>query len=127
MSAEPQFVDAHLLYFSPPKDGSKPYTHVNNDPVTGERRINWVPEEHIVQIENLRGKEDSVTLDTAGYHYGRSPSAHKAFTSDDDIKAEYYPESIELLKKITGASRVVPFDHSECQRNPLSSIRDEQR
>ncbi|KZT65921.1 hypothetical protein DAEQUDRAFT_813899 [Daedalea quercina L-15889] len=118
MSAEPQFVNGHLIYFSPPQDGAKPYTYVNSDPATGERPINWVREQHTVQIENLRGKEDSVTLDTAGYQYGRSPSAHKAFTSDEAIKAEYYPESIELVKKLTGASRIVPFDHTIRRRRP---------
>jgi hypothetical protein len=39
-------------------------------------------------------------------------AAHKAFTNDADIEKEYYPESIELIKRVTGASRVVLFDHS---------------
>ena len=112
MSTEPQSVAADLLYFSPPEDGSKPYTNINADPTTGQRRANWKPEAHTVQIENLRGKEDSVTLDTAGFQFGREAAAHKAFTSDAAIEAEYYPESIKLVKRITGASRIVPFDHS---------------
>ena len=113
MSSEPQSVNALLVYFAPPKDGSKPYTMAYNDPTSAIPRMNWTPEEHTMQIENLRGKEDSVTLATAGFQYGRSPSAHKAFTSEEAIKAEYYPETIELVKKLTGASRIVPFDHSQ--------------
>ena len=113
MTSEPESVNALLVYFSPPRDGSKPYTMANYDPTSGKPRINWIPKEHTVQIENLRGKEHSVTLDTAGFQCGRSPSAHTAFTSDEVVKAEYYPESIELVKKLTGASRIVPFDHSE--------------
>ena len=112
MSAEPQSVAADLLYFSPPKDGSKPYADINADPTTGQHRANWEPVAHTVQIENLRGKEDSVTLGAAGFQYGREAATHKAFTSDAAIEAEYYPESIELVKRITGASRIVPFDHS---------------
>jgi len=34
-------VIATLNYFEPPKDGSKPYTYVNADPKTGERRTNY--------------------------------------------------------------------------------------
>ncbi|KZT65928.1 hypothetical protein DAEQUDRAFT_715716 [Daedalea quercina L-15889] len=118
MSDQPHSVTAQLLYFTPPKDGSKPYTNVNADPTTGSRRSNWEPEPHTVEIENLRGKEDSVTLDTAGFLFGRATAAHKAFTNDAAIEAEYYPESIELVKKITGASRAVVFDHTIRRRRP---------
>ena len=30
----------------------------------------------------------------------------------EEIEREYYPESIALVKELTGASRVVLFDHS---------------
>ncbi|EEB92672.1 hypothetical protein MPER_08785, partial [Moniliophthora perniciosa FA553] len=39
-------------------------------------------------------------------------SIHKAFNDEAEIEKEYYPESIELIKKITGASKVVLFDHT---------------
>jgi len=109
-------VSAELLYFSPPPDGSKPYTYVNADPSRPPR--NWVAEPHIVQIENLRGKEDSVTLDTAGYQFFRRPATHKAFTDDAEVEREYYPESVELVKELTGASRAVVFDHTIRRRRP---------
>lgn len=112
MSAEPQFVSTDLFYFSPTDDGTKPFNNINADPTLGQRRSNFKTVPHTVQIENIRGKEDSVTLDTTGFQYGREAAAHKAFTSDAAVEAEYYPESIELVKKITGASRIVVFDHS---------------
>ncbi|EED82584.1 predicted protein [Postia placenta Mad-698-R] len=37
---------------------------------------------------------------------------HTSFTDEDDIRAKYYPESIALLKLLTGARHVVPFDHN---------------
>ena len=64
-------------------------------------------------IENVRGKEDQYTLDTAGFQFYKSPAKHTSFSNDQEIQDEYYPESIELLKKLTGASRVVIFDHSK--------------
>lgn len=106
-------VKSTLFYFVPPADGSKPYIHINADPATGERAKNYTQEHYAVDIENLRGKEDSVTLDTAGFQFFKAPAKHTSFSSDAEVEAEYYPESIELLKKLTGASRVVLFDHSK--------------
>jgi hypothetical protein len=106
-----------LFYFSPPADGSEPYNRVN----TGDTDLplsNWSPEKHTVQIENIRGKEDSFLLDEAGFQYLKHQSRHTTFTDDDEIKAEYYPESEELLKQLTGASRVVLFDHTIRRRIP---------
>lgn len=102
-----------LAYFAPPPDGSQPYTHINADPATGVRKQNWERELHDnVPIENLRGKEHTVSLDATGFQYGRAPQTYTAFTDDAEIEREYYPESIALVKRLTGASRIVPFDHS---------------
>ncbi|RPD65550.1 hypothetical protein L226DRAFT_567235 [Lentinus tigrinus ALCF2SS1-7] len=111
-------VAATLQYFSPPKDGSKAYMAVDADPVTGERARNWESIPHQVEIENLRGKEDTVSLDTAGFQFFRRAVQHRSFANTEVIKEEYYPESIELVKEMTGASRVVPFDHTIRRRRP---------
>jgi len=71
-----------------------------------------------VVIENIRGKEDSVSLDTAGFQYYKHTSKHITFANDEEIFREYYPESIELIKKLTGASRVELFDHTIRRRRP---------
>lgn len=105
-------VTSSLVYFEPPQDGTWPYTYVNADSATGQRSRNWNQVRHDVEIENLRGKEDSVSLDTAGFQFYAHGSVHTRFIDDDEIKREYYPESEELLKKLTGANRVVLFDHS---------------
>lgn len=105
-------VTANLSYFSPPADGSKGYININTDPATGERKQNWVREPHDVPIENVRGKEDAYTLDTTGFQFYTEPAKHTSFENDEEVKNEYYPESIELVKRLTGAARVVPFDHS---------------
>lgn len=106
-------VKTSLTYFVPPADGSKPWQSINASSVTGVRDRNYTLDPYEVEIENIRGKEDTVSLDTAGFQFYREPAKHKAFTNDSEIEAEYYPESIELIKKLTGATRVVPFDHSK--------------
>ncbi|THH28142.1 hypothetical protein EUX98_g6040 [Antrodiella citrinella] len=115
---EPAFVTGKLVYFVPPADGSKPYTDINADIKDETSGKNWTRQEHILEVENLRGKEDSVSLDVNGFLYAKSPAAHRAFNVDADVEKEYYPESIELAKKLTGASRVVVFDHTIRRRRP---------
>lgn len=105
-------VTAELLYFIPPPNGEKPYFFINNDSTTGARRQNFEREPHQIEIENLRGKEGTASLDTTGFQFFRHPQRYTAFTDDAEIEREYYPESIELVKQLTGASRIVPFDHS---------------
>ncbi|KAG6882026.1 hypothetical protein C0992_012934, partial [Termitomyces sp. T32_za158] len=46
------------------------------------------------------------------------PAKHKTFLDDAEIQREYYPESIRLLKSVTGASQVVIFDHTVRRRRP---------
>jgi hypothetical protein len=113
VSSEPHFVDTTLRYFTPPADGSKAWTNLNIDPTTGEPTSNWEHEPHAVKVENLRGRTDG-TLDKNGFQFFHHPPKHTSFATDEEIEREYYPESIELLKQLTGASRVVLFDHSEC-------------
>ncbi|KAJ7617133.1 hypothetical protein FB45DRAFT_933496 [Roridomyces roridus] len=117
-SATPETVTAPLSYYSPPADGSAPYNRVNTphwpagDPTAQLPLSNWSPVKHSIQIENVRGKEEAYLLDEAGFQFYHSPATHKSFLDEEEIKAEYYPESAELIKKITGASRIVLFDHT---------------
>ncbi|KAF9476255.1 hypothetical protein BDN70DRAFT_185671 [Pholiota conissans] len=114
----PASTTAQFVYMVPPDEGVRPYQHINADPITGDRKRNFGREEKEVTIENLRGKEDTVSLDTTGFQYYKHASKHTAFLDDDEIRAEYYPESVELVKKLTGASRVVFFDHTIRRRKP---------
>ncbi|EGN97118.1 hypothetical protein SERLA73DRAFT_183726 [Serpula lacrymans var. lacrymans S7.3] len=120
-------VPAQLIYFVPPPDGSAPFTRINVDPSSGQSPRNWVPETHTVEINNIRGKEHEFTLDKAGYQYYKRFAKHQAFTNDEDIKNEYYPESAELIKELTGASKVVLFDHTIRRRRPGQSSDDESK
>jgi hypothetical protein len=82
-------VTAIINYSTPPADGSKAF------------------------IDLTRTDADSVTLDTAGFQYGAHQSAvTSGFYDDEEIKNVYYPESVTLIKQVTGASHVLIFDHS---------------
>ncbi|KAH9067009.1 hypothetical protein EDB83DRAFT_2314989 [Lactarius deliciosus] len=109
-SSEPRFVDTTLQYFTPPADGSKPWMSINVDPSTGERASNWEYTD-----PSRQSREPPRTR--RGYpRQERLP--HTSFANDEEILREYYPESTELLKQLTGASRVVLFDHTVRRRSP---------
>ncbi|CCO29327.1 hypothetical protein RSOLAG1IB_07871 [Rhizoctonia solani AG-1 IB] len=117
-------VDTRINYFNPPADGSKPYQWTTaNHPGGGPMR-NWEPLEHAVQVQNIRGQETGPEygLDRTGFEFHRIPNkADIDFNDDEDIKAKYYAESIENIKNITGASRVVIFDHTLRKPRPAGT------
>ncbi|KAJ7653274.1 hypothetical protein DFH06DRAFT_530316 [Mycena polygramma] len=113
MAPTPSSTTAILNFSVPPKDGARAYVNINDQSDT-----NYSCEPHKVKIHNLRGNESSATLDTTGFQLNKHPAKHTAFTDDAEIQKEYYPESIELIKRLTGASRVVLFDHTVRRRRP---------
>ena len=113
MTATHASTTAILLFPIVPEDGVRAYQSMDSDPLTGEKLRNFKLEKRSVVIENIRGKEDSVSLDTAGFQFYKHASQHTAFDNDEEIRIEYYPESIELIKKLTGASRVEIYKHSK--------------
>lgn len=122
MSSSNYATTGSLNYFLPPADGSRLYTNINADSNTGKHGRNWTEDHHVVDIENVRGSEDQYKLNNAGFQFGKMASRHTRFLDDKEVEAEYYPECIELFKKLTGASSVVIFDHSEFATVPRLSV-----
>ncbi|KIJ58346.1 hypothetical protein HYDPIDRAFT_119638 [Hydnomerulius pinastri MD-312] len=105
MSSENYYATTgNLKYFLTPPDGSRPYTNLNADSKTGDLVHNWLEDPHTVNIENVRVREEA--------------AQYTAFSSEEEVKEKYYPESIELIKKVTGGSRAVIFDHTIRRRRP---------
>lgn len=103
-----------LNYWDDPGDGSKPTPIViGKGRITNERP--HLP--HGVIVSDVSGDEDCYTLDSHGFQYCRSPSKEKEFFDDNKIATEYYPECEQLLKDVTGASRVHIFNH-KVRRGP---------
>src|ERR1700691_2003343 len=76
-----------------------------------------------VAIHNGREMLGKLSLDTNGFVLTEHETAVKDFYDPDEVKSVYYPEGERLLKRITGAERVVIFDH--IVRNPLLAERGE--
>ena len=65
-----------------------------------------------VLVRNGRAHEGRLSLDREGFLLARAPTAFTAFADDAAVKAAYYPEVEALVKRATGAARVVVFDHT---------------
>ncbi|MCJ1308077.1 hypothetical protein MMC25_001728 [Agyrium rufum] len=107
-ATEPRNVHTSLNYYKAPADGSDPLPTYVGKPETYDRPT----EPFDVIVHDIRGQEQDYTLDTTGFQIVGHRSAEKAFVDDDQIKAVYYPETEQLLKDATGASRVFIFDHT---------------
>jgi len=127
---EPSKVAANLFHSLPPDDGGRAYVQLNVvDATTGQRKQNYTKIlKESLEIENLRGKEESVTLDAEGFQFYSIPSKLKSFANEEEVVKEYLPESIELIKSLTGATRVVLFDHGKLQlREPVENRKSTSR
>ena len=73
-----------------------------------------------VTIHDVSGDEDKYTLDTYGFQFVKHESKEKDFYDVEKIKTEYYPETEQLVKDVTGASRTFVFNHA-IRRQPVEA------
>ncbi|KAK1496604.1 hypothetical protein CTAM01_08242 [Colletotrichum tamarilloi] len=105
-----------INYYDDPGDGTPPTPIVvGGQKVTNERKMT----PRTVTVTDIRGEEDKYTLDTHGFQYVRHTSVETDFTDEERVKGVYYPEMEKLYKEITGASRVVIFNH-QIRRGPAN-------
>ena len=75
-------------------------------------------EGHPTTIHDLRPAASEFALDEVGFKLLTHRSAVRDFWDEEEIKRVYYPESIDLLKRVTGATEVRVFDHTLRRRVP---------
>ncbi|OAL36596.1 hypothetical protein AYO20_04212 [Fonsecaea nubica] len=70
------------------------------------------PHEHAeVTVHNIRGYEESFTLDKQGFAVGPFDTSVADVQDDAEFKGQYYQDVVAHLKKVTGASKVLPVVH----------------
>lgn len=85
-------------------------------------RSNFVQAPVQVTIRDLRGKENSVNLDTNALEVVKyNGSIQEVFENSSEAQQTYYEEIGDILKKRLGASRVIPYHHSFRFRGPVAS------
>jgi len=76
------------------------------------RRNTGVKEQRPVQIHNGRALVSQFALDRHGFVFVDHPTAVADFFDPDQLKTVYYPEIERLVEAVSGATRVVVFDHT---------------
>jgi hypothetical protein len=108
-------VEAELNYLGPMNAKPRTYTY---DPPPGVPRTNLVHEPRRIFIQDVRPVASDVSLDGEGFGLIQHRSAVRDFDDIDRILRTYYAESEQLLQDVTGADRVLIFDHTVRRRVP---------
>ena len=67
---------------------------------------------YTIPIYDGRSVAQHLSLDTNGFMLTQHKTAVKNFYDENEVKSVYYPEVAQLLKEITGATKVAVFDHN---------------
>lgn len=92
-------------------DGRKPQVILPQFGVRGTRRTGTYADS-AVTIADARPLAGRLDIEREGFVLARHDTAVADFYDDDAVKRVYYPEIEALVKEVTGARRVVMFDHT---------------
>ncbi|MCY4390238.1 MAG: CmcJ/NvfI family oxidoreductase [Desulfurellaceae bacterium] len=104
-------VNAPMSYLDVEGVQEKP-TYYLCPPPAGVPQRNTVQVKHTMAIQNAREHLDEISLDKQGITFTPHETAVENFYDAEEVKAVYYPEVVELIKKMTGAEKVHVFDHN---------------
>ena len=82
------------------------------EPPPGAPRTNVQPREVVVRIEDARPLAGQLSLDVEGVAIVQRRTSVRDFWDEAQTLALGHPEAAQLVKDVTGASRVVVFDHT---------------
>src|ERR1700730_10188563 len=113
-------VEAGLRSLDPPPE--KPRS-LEFEPPPGVPRTTAVYRQHTVAIRDVRPVASTLSLEREGFQLLTAPTSVRDFDDEESIRTRYYAETISLLEELTGASRVVVFDHTIRRRMPGATDR----
>jgi hypothetical protein len=91
--------------------GQTPFVYTGGKGSTVVQTSNNV-EPQKVRISDARPIAGRFTLERNGFHFVRHDTRMVDFFNEEELKTVYYREMEELIKRETGAARVVVFDHT---------------
>jgi hypothetical protein len=113
-------VEAALRYLEPMSEKPRSFEY---EPPQGVARTTAVHRAHTVTIRDIRPIAPALSLDREGFKLVTAASSVGNFYDEQAIRTRYYTETVALLEQLTGASRVVVFDHTLRRRVPGASDR----
>lgn len=113
-----------LNYQEPPPEGFRTGRYINQ-PDRGDAIDVHLPTR--TKMHNARLLSPPATLETAGFTLQSWPTNVANFNDKAEVEDKYYAEVTELVKTVTGASRVLVFDHTvrSSQKANLNSVAGE--
>lgn len=106
-------IQTELKYLKP--SDIKPIYYASEGGKDAELSMSGEFEMRMVTIQNARGKTNpgnAFSLDREGFTFLREKSCVNDYYNEEEIKDTYLPETEFLIARITGASRVICFDHT---------------
>jgi len=119
-AAAAPFVHATLNFTKRAAEKLYAYTY---EPPPGVPLTNIVQDPWTVRVEDARAIADKLDLDVEGLAVVRHRSAVRDFWDEAQTLALGHPETAQLVRDVTGASRVVVFDHTLRRRAPATADR----
>jgi hypothetical protein len=109
ISQELPYVEANLTYLIPMAEKPVNYTY---EPPAGIPRSNGTYQTYKLPIYNARSISENILLDREGFAFTRHRTSVRDFYDEEELRRVYYPEAEQLLQEVTGATKVVIFDHT---------------
>ncbi|MGA2397058.1 MAG: CmcJ/NvfI family oxidoreductase [Steroidobacteraceae bacterium] len=113
-------VDAKLSYIEPMSDKPRSLAY---EPPPGVPLTTAVYREHTVTIRDIRPIASALSLEREGFQLVTAASSVSDFSDQETVQTRYYAETVSFLEELTGASRVVVFDHTIRRRIPSATDR----
>ncbi|PFH48557.1 hypothetical protein AMATHDRAFT_65098 [Amanita thiersii Skay4041] len=111
VDAKPFSITAPIVYGIYTENSGRVYLDSHCVPIAVNGETNWEKVVKEVQIEDIRHQINAFTLDNSGFQFFNHPTKHVSFSNDDEIRRDYYQECAEFIKEVTGAKKVVVYNH----------------
>jgi hypothetical protein len=103
------FVETSLSYLV--DTGEKPVSY-SGEPGAAPTQHTGKYEERRVTVHNGRPLADRLSLERQGFILINHETKVRDFYNDEEVRSVYYPEMERLVKELTGATKVLIFDHT---------------
>ncbi|MDE0028188.1 MAG: CmcJ/NvfI family oxidoreductase [Deltaproteobacteria bacterium] len=107
---QPETIQGVVNYLS--RDTEAPASYGGLSQKEADRKRKGDYERHTVTIHNARLLAGDLSLEREGFVLVRHDTQMKDFYDEEELRSVYYKETEELVKKTSGAKRVVVFDHT---------------
>lgn len=111
-------IEAMLHYLEEGSEKPASYGGIRQAVADQQRKGNYL--EHKMTIYNARPIADRLSLEREGFIFVNHETRMNNFYDEAEVRELYYRETEELVKKTSGAKRVVVFDHTLRSADPVT-------